>query len=183
LYPVEECVRGRTLSEIAVGEWADLSAADREARVRALAGEFVRFWRGLRKAGWFYCDVSAGNVMIEGATLRVVDAGSAVPARRLVVPAGYTPAFTTPVLLRALSAGRAVSGTEATILPMLAKVLHFALTLDEPLDGAYPNLDAICMVGCSSACKDALRAMLSLDAHPRSYCAACQRLFRWAALA
>jgi hypothetical protein len=70
----------------------------------------------------------------------VVDAGSAVPAAETLILPGFTPAFTTPNLFAAASASRPVAGSLASVLPLLAKVLHFALSRREPLNGQMPDL-------------------------------------------
>lgn len=181
LFLVEEHIRGISLTRAALEAWPALPAPAREDAARRVAAGFVAFWEALWAAGWYYGDVSAGNLMLEeGGRLRVVDGGSAVPAAAEACPSGYTPAFTTPRLFEALSQGRPVPGNLATVLPPLAKVLHFALTRKEPLNGALPDLDHSALHEYTPACRQALAALLHLDAHPEELSAARAALLGWA---
>ena len=178
---VQERIAGQTVRELALGPWRDLPPAERETAARAIAAGFVPFWEGLHACGWHYSDVSPGNLMIESATgrLRVIDAGGAVPAGEMVVGAAVTPAFTTPRLYDAFRQRQPVPGTLAAVLPQLAKVLHFALTLREPLNGQFPDLSAPELAAYSPECAAALSALLALDAEPASLPAARDALARW----
>lgn len=166
---VEEYVGGPTLTALALGPWRVLPPDEREDRVRRAGAAFLHFWRGLLEAGWVYCDVSPDNLVGAGAneTIRVVDAGSVTPAGPQVRLVGFTPAFLTPLLLARATAGEAVPGSLVTMLPMLAKTLHFLFTLRQPLNGRFPedwtSLDG---VQFSPRGRAALEAMLALDGTP-----------------
>jgi hypothetical protein len=183
VFLVEEFIPGPTLTEAALTAWPALPAGEREAAARRLAGEFVDFWEALRGAGWHYGDVSAENLLLEegGGRLRVVDAGSAVPAGAEVAGVGFTPGYTTPQLFAALACGLPVPGTLAAVGPPLAKVVHFALTRREPLNGALPDLDDPALDSYSPACRRALAALLDLDARPGDLPQAREALARWTA--
>jgi hypothetical protein len=182
LFLVEERICGATLTHVALRQWPALAPAVREAAARRVALGFVSFWEALCSAGWYYADVSADNLLVEEGSgrLRVVDGGSAVPAGPAVLLTGYTPAFTTPRILQALSRGQAVAGDLATVLPRLAKVLHFSLTRSEPFNGALSDLDDPALGAYSAECRKTLAALLALDAHPENLSAARQTLLDWA---
>ncbi len=178
---VEDLVAGQRLSELALGPWRDLGAPAREDVVRRVAVEFVRFWDALLDQGFFYGDVSADNILIEPrGRVRVVDGASGAPRADMIDLPGFTPAFTTPRLHDLLRAGAPVPGNAASILPALAKVLHFALTRREPLNGQMPDLAGPELASCSPQSRAALSAMLDLDRHPEDLPRAQEALERWA---
>jgi serine/threonine protein kinase len=169
LYLVEEKIEGSTLGECALAIWPRLTSEERERQAAHVAREFILFSGHLLRAGWFYPDVSAQNLIVKpSGVLRVVDAGSAVEREDDVALREFTPAFTTPVLLQKLYAGARIPATLSTTLPLLAKLLHFALTRSEPLDGRLPDLELLRIAGYSYACTRAIEAMLDLDANPDS---------------
>jgi hypothetical protein len=104
-----------------------------------------------------------------------------VPAGERVILTGYTPAFTTPRLYEVLAHGRPVAGDLSTMLPALAKLLHFALTRKEPLNGAFPDLESPALEVYSPALRPTLAALLGLDASPEQLPIARAALTRWAA--
>lgn len=182
---VEEKIDGTNLRDLTFHAGRAMTAAERERLARVVAAEFVQFWDALFAAGWFYRDVSPGNLFVENETgrLRVVDAGSACPAADRVVLRGISPAFTTPNLFEAFGAGRPVAGTAASVLPALAKVLHVFLTHREPLNGMMPELDDSALAAYSPNCRSALAALLELDESPDRLETARQALGDWSALA
>jgi hypothetical protein len=175
---LQELLRGRPLIETALEDWPVWPAADRESAAKRVAAGLIAFWQALHRSGWHYGDVSANNLLEAGDSFRVVDAGSAVPAAEEVVLSSWTPAFTTPRLLEALSSGRSVPGTLASVLPPLAKVLHFALTREEPTNGTRPQLGDV-LAGYSPACRSALTAMLNLDDRPDELPTALSAVAEW----
>lgn len=180
VFLVEEFIAGGTLTEIALKNWSSLASAQREAQVRVVVREFVTFWRRLHAAGWHYGDVSSNNVLLEPmGRVRVVDAGSAVPAKDAVVLTGFTPAFMTPRLYVAAREGQPVPGSPAAVLPPLAKIAHFALTRREPLNGLLPDTTDVVMASYSRACRAALEAMLAVDERPDTWQQACDRIDLW----
>ncbi len=181
LYLIEEMIEGRNLRDVAFHEGRDWPPADKEGLASRFAGRFLAFWESLRDAGWFYADISPGNLLVEQATrrLRVVDAGCAGPAAPRVRLRGLTPAFTTPNIYAAFESGRHVDGTAAAVLPPLAKVLHFFLTLCEPLNGSRSATDDGSLDQYSPACRKALEAMLCLDASPETLPAARSAIASW----
>jgi serine/threonine protein kinase len=183
VFLVEERIIGRPLTRLALDDWPAHPPAWREEQVRRLTAEFVRFWESLHEAGWHYGDVSAGNCLVEQDTgrLRLVDAGSCVPATETVILPGFTPAFLTPALLAALSRHEPLPGTLASVLPAWAKVVHFALTRRQPFNGALPDLDDPLLSRCSEASRRALSALLALDGRPESLPEARSRLAEWLA--
>jgi hypothetical protein len=180
VFAVEEWLDAIPLAEAALGAWPSLPAAAREAAAARIAAEFVVFWDDLAQGGWLYIDVNAFNLLVaRTGGLRVVDAGSAVRAAPEVVLPGVSPAFTTPVLWEGVNAGRPFPGVLATVLPLLGKVLHFALTRHEPYNGAMPDLDDPALGEYSRACREALGALVGLDGHPRGEAAARAAIARW----
>ncbi len=176
---LQEFVRGRPLIEAALEDWPAWPAVARESAVRRVAAGFLPFWQALHHGGWHYGDVSGNNLLLAaGDGFRVVDAGSAVPAAEEVVLSSWTPAYTTPRLLEAVSAGRPIPGTLASVLPPLAKVLHFALTREEPMNGTRPRLGDV-LAEYSPACRSALAAMLDLDDRPEDLPAALATVAEW----
>ena len=179
---VEERIEGQTLTRLALQDWPRLDPKVREAAARRNAREFLAFWESLRDRGWHYGDLGSDNLIVEPAGgLRVVDAGSAVPAGERVILTGYTPAFTTPRLYEVLAHGRPVAGDLSTMLPPLAKLLHFALTRNEPLNGAIPDLDVPALKVYSQELRPTLAALLALDTNPEQLPIARTALTRWAA--
>jgi hypothetical protein len=180
VFAVEEWLDAIPLAEAALGAWPSLPAAARDAAAARIAAEFVAFWDDLAQGGWLYVDVNAFNLMVaRTGGLRVVDAGSAVRAAPEVVLPGVSPAFTTPALWEGVNAGRPFPGALATVLPLLGKVLHFALTRREPHNGVMPDLDDPALGACSRACREALGAMVGTDGHPRGEAAARAAISRW----
>jgi hypothetical protein len=181
VFLVEERIVGRSLTRLGLDEWPDQAPAWREEQARRLTADFVTFWEALRAAGWHYGDVSAGNFLVERGTgrLRVVDAGSSVPAASAVVPAGFTPAFLTPQLFAACQRRELLPGTLASVLPAWAKVVHFALTRRQPFNGAMPDLGDAVLAGLSDRCRRALGAMLALDGRPEGLAEARATLMEW----
>jgi len=179
---VQEKIDGATLRDLVWRGWRGLGRAELEAAGRRLSRDFWSFWEQVRSAGWLYTDVSPTNLLVErdGGRLRVVDAGSVIPAAGRVVVLGYTPAFATPNLLANFAAGTPVPGTAAVVLPLLAKVLHLALTREEPVNGALPDLGGAALAAYSSACREALASLLDLDAHPERLPEAEAHLSAWA---
>jgi hypothetical protein len=142
----------------------------------------VDFWECLRESGWYYGDLSSDNLLVDPKTggLRVVDGGSAVSAADAVVLPGFTPAFTTPQFFAAVSNGRPVVGSVASVLPLLGKILHFALTGREPLNGQIPDLAEPALDRYSPLCRLVLEFLLDLDVHPDRLSAVRPALARWA---
>jgi hypothetical protein len=169
-YLVQEWLRGVTLEAAALRVWKNHPMERREVWARRVAGEFLTFWTGLRARGHFYGDISARNILLEEGSgrVRVVDAACSLPAREQVVLREATPAFLTPGLFAAAREGRPVPGDEATLLPMLAKVLHFSLTCREPENGGEPSLEDPALASASEACREALRTMLRTEHEPAS---------------
>jgi serine/threonine protein kinase len=179
---VEERIDGQTLTRLALQDWPTLDPKLREVAARRIAREFLAFWESLRQNGWHYGDLGSDNLIVESAGgLRVVDGGSAVPAGERVILTGYTPAFTTPRLYEVLAHGRPVAGDLSTMLPALAKLLHFALTRKEPLNGAFPDLDSPALEAYSPGLRSTLAALLGLDTSPEQLPMARAALTRWAA--
>jgi hypothetical protein len=182
VFVAEEYIRGLTLTELALRVWPARPPAEREAVASRLTAAFVAFWESLREGGWHYGDLSGDNLLVEGDTgrLRVVDGGSAVPAADRVVLPGFTPAFTTPRFYQAVSAGRPVAGSLASVLPLLGKVLHFALTRREPFNGLLPDLGEPALADYSPLCRLVLELLLGLDADPDRLANARLALAQWA---
>jgi hypothetical protein len=169
------------VTELALTHWPALLPAQREKVAARAAAEFVTFWESLRSRGWRYGDISADNLLVEEAgRLRVVDAGSAVAMDAPCQAAGYTPAFTTPNLLNVLRERRPLAADLSAVLPMLAKVLHFALTRREPLNGVLPDLGDPALADYSPLCGRALADFLLLDSRPGELFRALQSLAQWA---
>ncbi len=180
VFLVEERIAGLTLTDAALSRWPALPPGQREAAAARVGADFSVFWDSLCAQGWHYGDVSPDNLLVEeSGRLRVVDAGSAVPTGAQVLQAGYTPAYTTPQLFRRLREGRPVSSDLATVLPMLAKVLHFALTGREALNGKMPDLEDNALGAYSPLARQALEAMLFLDSTPAALPAAREAQERW----
>jgi hypothetical protein len=180
LFVAEEYVRGLTQSELALRVWPARPPAEREASAARVAASFVTFWDGLHAAGWHYGDLSADNLLVDASgKLRVVDGGSAIPAAAEVVLAGFTPAFTTPRVYAAASAGKPLPGSLASVLPLLGKVLHFALTRREPFNGRLPDLGEPSLQEYSPLCRLALELLLDVDRRPDRAVEAREALFRW----
>ncbi len=135
----------------------------REATVSRIAIQFVHFWQRLLARGWFYGDVCTENIMCssDGEVVWVVDAGSAVHADPFVKIGWHTPAYLTPNLHTLIRRRRAVHGTIQSVLPMLGKVLHFALTNRPPIPGRMP--DPSLLSDASEAARIAIQALLELD--------------------
>ncbi len=180
-YLVEEHVWGRRFTEVALRVWPGVAPAEREDAARAIASAFVAFWEALHRGGWHYGDLNGENLLIEeGGRLRVLDGGAAVPAAGEVVLTALTPAFSTPNLHAAFRERRPVAGTLASVLPVLAKLLHFGLTRREGFNGRLPDRDHPALAEYSPACREALAACLALDARPGELAAARDALRRWA---
>jgi hypothetical protein len=180
-FVAEEFIRGPTLTEMALRVWPDWPSAEREAFAARLAGAFITFWEALREQGWHYGDLSSDNFMFEVETgrLRVVDGGSAVAAAESLVLPGFTPAFTTPNFFATVSAGRPVAGSLASVLPLLGKVLHFALSRREPLNGQIPDVDDAALEPYSALCRLAIELCLSLDSRPERLAEVKLAIARW----
>lgn len=182
VFLVEELIEGRTLADVALEHWPALRPAERECIAAGLVVSFTEFWKALEARGWRYGDISPDNLLVEkAARLRVVDAGSAVPAHAKSLSVCYTPAFTTPRLFAALREGRAMPSGLAGVLPMVAKVVHFALTRREPLNGELPNLGEPRLAEYSPLCRQTLARFLLLDTQPGELPGARDSLARWAA--
>ena len=167
VFSVEEWVEAKPIYELALAS-AKAPIEAHERRAAQIAASFVSFWESLYEAGWLYVDVNAYNLMfdIETERLRVVDAGSVLAASPEIVLDGISPAFATPNLWEAVAAKRPLPGSLAVVLPPLAKVLHFFLTRAEPLNGELPNPAPENLTAYSKECREALAAMLLLDASP-----------------
>ncbi|HEU4407847.1 MAG TPA: hypothetical protein VFS43_21475 [Polyangiaceae bacterium] len=164
LFLVQALIDDPTLERAATTRWPALEAPAREREAKRVACELKWFWEGLREAGLHYGDLSARNVLVApGGATRVVDAGCAVPAASRVVLREFTPAFLTPRLYAAAAAGEPVPGDLSSVLPAVAKILHFALTLAQPLNGAPPDLAAPALAAYSPACRRALASMAEVD--------------------
>ena len=181
LFLVEEKIDGNTLRELGWRAWRSLAPTVKEQIAKKLAADVWRFWEELGASGWFYTDLSPTNLIVERtrSRLRIVDAGSVVRVSPMVTLTGYTPAFTTPNLLEAFVADRAIAATPAVVLPMLAKILHFFLTLREPINGLLPALDFEELNAYSPMCRTALQQLLDLDAFPERVDPARKTLLDW----
>jgi hypothetical protein len=178
VFVIQEKLAARPLLEVSAQRWSALGEKRREAVAASVAREFVRFWEGLLARGWIYTDVNAGNLLLgEDERLFVVDAAGAVRAAPEFVSPGFSPAFATPRLWAASQAGRALPGDLSSVLPLLAKVLHFGLTQKTPFNGALSSLDDL--AAFSSRCREAMGAMLRLDSEPHTLAAAREALARW----
>ena len=172
--------RGLTVTELALRVWPHRSASERELAVARLAADFVAFWERLHEAGWFYGDMSADNLLVERAgKLRMVDAGNAVPVADQVVLTGFTPAFTSPRIFAAASGGLPIPGTLASVLPSLGKVLHFALTGHEQLNGHLPNLDDPGLMNYSPHCRLVMELLAEIDQRPEKAADARNAVTHW----
>lgn len=181
VFLIEEQIEGHTLNHLALQVWTYLPAAAREDKAKEVAREFIKFWETLQKVGWHYGDINANNLLIETASgrLRVVDGASAVASGKEVILSSYTPAFTTPRLFAAFKEGRPVPGNLSSVLPSLTKVLHFALTREQPLNGILPDLGSVALAGYSKKCRDSLTALLALDGQPETLNSAKIILAEW----
>jgi serine/threonine protein kinase len=168
IYLALEFIEGESIHQLALGAWRNEPPAARERRLLQLAQDFARFWQDLHAAGWHYCDVSPSNLLVERATgrLRVLDAGSVVAASESITLAVVTPAYCTPNVYEAYRSGRQVPGTLASALPLLGKIMHFAMTLDEPLNGRLPDLKSPELAKYSAGAQRTIAAFLSLDQDP-----------------
>jgi serine/threonine protein kinase len=181
VFVVEEHVRGLTLTELSLRVWPDRQPGEREAALSHLAADFVNFWEAMHSAGWYYGDVSGDNFLIEEAgRLRVVDGGSAIPAAKEVVLTGFTPAFTTPRIYARASVGQSLPGSLASILPLLGKILHFALTRREPINGHLPDLGEPVLQDYSPLCRLVVELLTEVDHRPEQTRDARDALIRWA---
>jgi serine/threonine protein kinase len=167
VFVAEEYIRGLTLTELALRVWPGRPASERESAVARLALEFLTFWEMLHAAGWFYGDMSADNLLVERAgRLRMVDAGNAIPSSDQVVLTGFTPAFTSRRIFAAATHGQSIPGTLASVLPSLAKVLHFALTGREQFNGHPPDLDDPALGDYSPHCRLVMEMLDATDERP-----------------
>jgi len=66
------------------------------------------------------------------------------------------------------------------VLPLLAKVLHFALSRREPLNGQMPDLAEPALEPYSPLCRLVLELSLSLDSRPERLPEAKLALAQWA---
>lgn len=180
---VEERIRGMTLENASLLFWRTSPMAQREAWARKLGGSYLTCWLALLAQGHFYGDTNARNLLIEEGTgrLRVVDAACVVAAADRVRLREAAPAFLTPTLHRAVLAGEPVPGTAATMLPVLARVLLFALTAREPHAGELPDLTRPEFSALSAGARAALSAMLALDTAPETLGARMPLLRSWLA--
>jgi hypothetical protein len=167
VFAVEEWVDAKPLYELALSS-AAVPLQQHERHAAKIASSFLSFWESLFESGWLYVDVNAYNLMFdtEAERLRVVDAGSVMAASPEIVLDGISPAFSTPKLFESVSAKRSLPGTLAIVLPPLGKVLHFFLTRAEPINGELPIPAPENLTAYSAECRDALAAMLLLDASP-----------------
>lgn len=181
VFLVQEYIHGVTITELALKIWPSLRPANREYYAQEIVRSFIEFWTALQSRGWVYGDINTDNLIIEekSGRLRVVDAGSAVPSSDEVTLPGWTPAFTTPNLYDALARGKPVPGGLATVLPPLAKVIHFCLTKREQFNGMLPDLDDQILGQYSPRCKASLSAMLLLDEKPESMNDTLKTLHNW----
>ncbi len=163
-FVAQEYIRGLTLTELALRVWPERPASEREFAVARLAKEFVAFWEALHAAGWFYGDMSADNLLVErSGKLRMVDGGNAVPVADHVILTGFTPAFTSPRIFAAATQGQPILGTLASVLPSLGKVLHFALTGHEQLNGRLPDLNDPALGHYSPHCRLVMELLAEAD--------------------
>jgi hypothetical protein len=173
VFAVEEWVEAKPIYELALAS-SSVPLEVHERRAAQMAGSFVSFWENLYEAGWLYVDVNAYNLLFDvennqcqrGSRLRVVDAGSVLSASPEVILHGISPAFATPNLWQSVAEKRPLPGSLALVLPPLAKVLHFFLTRAEPLNGELPNPSPENLTAYTKECREALSAMLLLDASP-----------------
>lgn len=70
-------------------------------------------------------------------------------------------------------------GTIESVLPLLAIVLHFSLTREEPLNGRLADMECEELGDYSSECRDSLDAMSLLDSSPETIEAATAAMERW----
>jgi hypothetical protein len=181
VFVAEEYVRGLTLSELALRVWPSQPPAEREVTAARAAATFITFWEGLFANGWHYGDLSADNLLVESSgKLRVVDGGSAVPAAAEVRLTGFTPAYTTPRIYAAVSTGKPVPGSLGSVLPLLGKVLHFALTRREPFNGLMPDLGESALQEYSSFARLVIELLLIVDVRPERAEKAREAALRWA---
>jgi hypothetical protein len=68
----------------------------------------------------------------------------------------------------------------ATVLPLLGKILHFALTRQEPLNGQVPDLTESTLQDYSSLCRLVLELLTEVDQRPDRAEDAREALLRWA---
>jgi serine/threonine protein kinase len=182
IFVAQEYIRGLTLTELALRVWPGCPASEREFAIARLAREFVEFWEKLQAAGWFYGDMSADNLLVErSGRLRMVDAGNAVAVAvdGQITLTGFTPAFTSPRIFAAATQGEPIAGTLASVLPSLGKVLHFALTGREQLNGRLPNLDDPALQHYSPHCRLVMELLADVDARPPTAGTARHALAHW----
>jgi serine/threonine protein kinase len=180
VFVAEECIRGLTLTELALRVWPADPISAREHAVARLANEFVAFWEELHAAGWFYGDMSADNLLIERAgKLRMVDAGNVVPVAERIILTGFTPAFASPRIFAAASHGEPISSGLASVLPSLGKVLHFALTGREQLNGQAPALDDPALAHYSPHCRLVMELLADVDERPQKAADARHAVAHW----
>jgi hypothetical protein len=181
LFVAEELVQGLTLTELALRAWPALPPPEREAALSRLAADFVGFWEAMNQAGWFYGDISGDNFLVEkSGKLRVVDGGSALPMSDSIVLSGFTPAFTTPRIYAAAVAGKPLPCSLDTVLPMLGKILHFALTRREPFNGHLPDPNEPELQAYSPLCRLVLEMANKVDEKPNQVGDARDAMLRWA---
>jgi hypothetical protein len=164
VFLIEERIDARTLDVVASSMPAE-PAVERELLARRVAREYLRFWTALQAAGYHYGDLNTQNILVESGTgkVRMVDAACVVAAGPSVVVREFTPAFLTPRLHEAMTEGRPVPGSLASVLPVLSKVLHHVLTGRVPWNGQMPDWHALDLALFSPQLRKALRCMAEVD--------------------
>ena len=120
-----------------------------------VACELLSFFANLleNSAGHLYADVRPNNILIsrdENRSIRLLDAGSVVPAReRHGRSAPYSVAFLPPDYYRDLQKGQPRWPTQRSVTYALGTTLHQLLTNREPIPGQRPNFGEAVLRGYS----------------------------------
>jgi hypothetical protein len=177
IYLIEEYLVGWPLDRQVLETWQVHSPAWRETTASQLTHDWLLFWQDMHDHGWHYGDISCRNCIIQEGRLRVVDGGSCVPRNKQVILPYFTPAFMTPVLYDAVVRHLPIPGSLASVLPVWAKVLHFCLTRQEPVNGAVPDLRLLEKLSPDGQC--AITASLAVDHDPTLLAAALEQVHAW----